>query len=105
MPVTVRSPFGGRRLNIIRLHGVLLGAHRGPQGGVSSTIETLTGCCGTLSPARILVMYLKACRHHGRGMVDTSRPEPPIGHAMVRRSGAGTDVTVAVRKPGEHRPV
>lgn len=38
-------------------------------------------------------MYLEPKRrYHGRGMVDTSRPEPPIGHAMVRRSG--TDVTV-----------
>ncbi|GAB7143709.1 3-methyl-2-oxobutanoate dehydrogenase subunit beta [Mycobacterium riyadhense] len=39
------------------------------------------------------VMYLEPKRRYqGRGIVDTSRPEPPIGHAMVRRPGA--DVTV-----------
>ncbi|WP_454561281.1 3-methyl-2-oxobutanoate dehydrogenase subunit beta [Mycobacterium haemophilum] len=39
------------------------------------------------------VMYLEPKRRYqGRGMVDTSKPEPPIGQAMVRR--AGTDVTV-----------
>ncbi|SON61513.1 3-methyl-2-oxobutanoate dehydrogenase subunit beta [Mycobacterium simulans] len=39
------------------------------------------------------VMYLEPKRRYqGRGMVDTSRPEPPIGQAMVRRPG--TDVTV-----------
>ncbi|WP_204806876.1 3-methyl-2-oxobutanoate dehydrogenase subunit beta [Mycobacterium riyadhense] len=39
------------------------------------------------------VMYLEPKRRYqGRGIVDTSRPEPPIGHAMVRRPGA--DMTV-----------
>lgn len=39
------------------------------------------------------VMYLEPKRRYqGRGMVDATRPEPPIGRAMVRRPG--TDVTV-----------
>lgn len=39
------------------------------------------------------VMYLEPKRRYqGRGLVDASRPEPPIGRAMVRRQG--TDVTV-----------
>ncbi|MDI3315606.1 MAG: 3-methyl-2-oxobutanoate dehydrogenase subunit beta [Mycobacterium sp.] len=39
------------------------------------------------------VMYLEPKRRYwGRGVVDTGRPEPPIGRAVVRR--AGTDVTV-----------
>src|SRR6516225_9023440 len=39
------------------------------------------------------VMYLEPKRRYqGRGLVDASRPEPPIGQAMVRRPG--TDVTV-----------
>jgi 2-oxoisovalerate dehydrogenase E1 component beta subunit len=39
------------------------------------------------------VMYLEPKRRYqSRGMVDTGRPEPPIGRAMVRRPG--TDVTV-----------
>lgn len=39
------------------------------------------------------VIYLEPKRRYqGRGMIDTRRPEPPIGRAMVRRPG--TDVTV-----------
>jgi 2-oxoisovalerate dehydrogenase E1 component beta subunit len=39
------------------------------------------------------VMYLEPKRRYqSRGMVDTGRPEPPIGRAMVRRPG--TDVTI-----------
>nr|WP_236055087.1 alpha-ketoacid dehydrogenase subunit beta [Mycobacterium sp. SM1] len=39
------------------------------------------------------VMYLEPKRRYwARGAVDTSRPEPPIGRAVVRRGG--TDVTV-----------
>jgi 2-oxoisovalerate dehydrogenase E1 component beta subunit len=39
------------------------------------------------------VMYLEPKRRYwARGVVDTSRPEPPIGQAAVRR--AGSDVTV-----------
>lgn len=54
MPVTVRSPrlAVSVRPNIIRLHGVLLRTPRASRWWCRRHPVTLTGCCGTLSPAR-----------------------------------------------------
>lgn len=96
MPVTVRIPsFGG--IGAAEHHSDSTESYWVHTAGLKVVVPSTPGDAYWLLRHAIAcpdpVMYLEPKRrYHGRGMVDTSRPEPPIGHAMVRRSG--TDVTV-----------
>ncbi|KAF3415966.1 transketolase, C-terminal domain protein, partial [Mycobacterium tuberculosis variant bovis] len=96
MPVTVRIPsFGG--IGAAEHHSDSTESYWVHTAGLKVVVPSTPGDAYWLLRHAIAcpdpVMYLEPKRrYHSRGMVDTSRPEPPIGHAMVRRSG--TDVTV-----------
>jgi pyruvate dehydrogenase E1 component beta subunit len=96
MPVTVRIPsFGG--IGAAEHHSESTEAYWAHTAGLKVVVPA------TPSDAYWLLRHAIACpdpvmflepkrRYWVRGVVDTSRPEPPIGRAVVRRSG--TDVTV-----------
>ena len=96
MPVTVRIPsFGG--IGAAEHHSDSTESYWAHTAGLKVVVPSdpadaywlLRHAIGCPDP----VMYLEPKRRYwGRGMVDASRPEPPIGQAMVRRPG--TDVTV-----------
>ncbi len=96
MPVTVRIPsFGG--IGAVEHHSESTESYWAHTAGLKVVVPS------TPSDAYWLLRYAITCpdpvmylepkrRYQSRGMVDTNRPEPPIGRAMVRRPG--TDVTV-----------
>jgi 2-oxoisovalerate dehydrogenase E1 component subunit beta len=96
MPVTVRIPsFGG--IGAAEHHSDSTESYWAHTAGLKVVIPS------TPADAYWLLRYAIACpdpvmylepkrRYQSRGIVDTSRPEPPIGRAIVRRPG--TDVTV-----------
>jgi 2-oxoisovalerate dehydrogenase E1 component beta subunit len=96
MPVTVRIPsFGG--IGAAEHHSDSTESYWAHTAGLKVVVPS------TPADAYWLLRYAIACpdpvmylepkrRYQSRGLVDTSRPEPPIGRAMVRRPG--TDVTV-----------
>jgi 2-oxoisovalerate dehydrogenase E1 component beta subunit len=96
MPVTVRIPsFGG--IGAVEHHSESTESYWAHTAGLKVVVpSTPSDAYWLLRHAiscRDPVMYLEPKRRYwGRGVVDTSRPEPPIGQASVRR--AGTDVTV-----------
>jgi 2-oxoisovalerate dehydrogenase E1 component beta subunit len=96
MSVTVRIPsFGG--IGAVEHHSESTESYWAHTAGLKVVVPS------TPSDAYWLLRYAIACpdpvmflepkrRYWGREVVDTTRPELPIGHAAVRR--AGTDVTV-----------
>ena len=96
MPVTLRIPsFGG--IGAIEHHSDSIESYLAHTAGLKVVVPS------TPADAYWLLRYAIACpdpvmylepkrRYQRRGMVDTGRPEPPIGQAVVRRPG--TDVTV-----------
>ncbi len=96
MPVTVRIPsFGG--IGAAEHHSDSTESYWAHTAGLKVVIPS------TPADAYWLLRYAIACpdpvmylepkrRYQSRGMVDTSRPEPPLGRAVVRRPGR--DVTV-----------
>lgn len=96
MQVTVRIPsFGG--IGAGEHHSESTEAYWAHTAGLKVVIPSTPGDAYWLLRHSIAcpdpVIYLEPKRRYqSRGLVDASRPEPPIGHAMVRRPG--TDVTV-----------
>jgi 2-oxoisovalerate dehydrogenase E1 component beta subunit len=96
MPVTVRIPsFGG--IGAAEHHSDSTESYWAHTAGLKVVVPSTPSDAYWLLrhsiSCRDPVMYLEPKRRYwGRGVVDTSRPEPPIGQAAVRR--AGTDVTV-----------
>jgi 2-oxoisovalerate dehydrogenase E1 component beta subunit len=96
MPVTVRIPsFGG--IGATEHHSDSTETYWAHTAGLKVVVPSSPSDAYWLLRQAIScpdpVMFLEPKRRYqGRGMVDTSRPEPPIGQAMVRRPG--TDVTV-----------
>ncbi|KLO25940.1 3-methyl-2-oxobutanoate dehydrogenase subunit beta [Mycobacterium haemophilum] len=96
MPVTVRIPsFGG--IGAAEHHSDSTETYWAHTAGLKVVVPSSPADAYWLLRHAIdcpdPVMYLEPKRRYqGRGMVDTSKPEPPMGQAMVRR--AGTDVTV-----------
>ncbi len=96
MPVTVRIPsFGG--IGATEHHSDSTETYWAHTAGLKVVVPSgpsdaywmLRQAISSSDP----VMFLEPKRRYqGRGMVDTGRPEPPMGQAMVRRPG--TDVTV-----------
>jgi 2-oxoisovalerate dehydrogenase E1 component beta subunit len=96
MPVTVRIPsFGG--IGAAEHHSDSTESYWAHTAGLKVVVPS------TPADAYWLLRYAIACpdpvmylepkrRYQSRGMVDTSRPEPPLGRAVVRRPG--TDVTI-----------
>ena len=96
MPVTVRIPsFGG--IGAAEHHSDSTESYWAHTAGLKVVVPSTPADAYWLLRHAIAspdpVMYLEPKRRYwGRDVVDTSRPEPAIGQAMVRRSG--TDVTV-----------
>lgn len=96
MPVTVRIPsFGG--IGAAEHHSDSTESYWAHTAGLKVVVPSSPADAYWLLRHAIAcpdpVMYLEPKRRYqGRGLVDASRPEPPIGRAMVRRQG--TDVTV-----------
>ena len=96
MPVTVRIPsFGG--IGAAEHHSDSTEAYWAHTAGLKVVVPSSPADAYWLLRHAITcpdpVMYLEPKRRYqGRGQVDVTRPEPPIGRAMVRRPG--TDVTV-----------
>jgi pyruvate dehydrogenase E1 component beta subunit len=96
MPVTVRIPsFGG--IGAAEHHSESTESYWAHTAGLKVVVPSVPADAYWLLRHAIAcpdpVMFLEPKRRYwGRGVVDTNRPEPPIGHAAVRRSG--TDVTV-----------
>lgn len=96
MPVTVRIPsFGG--IGAAEHHSDSTETYWAHTAGLKVVVPSSPADAYWLLRHAIAcpdpVMFLEPKRRYqGRGMVDTGRPEPPIGQAMVRRPG--TDVTV-----------
>jgi pyruvate dehydrogenase E1 component beta subunit len=96
MPVTVRIPsFGG--IGAAEHHSDSTESYWAHTAGLKVVVPSSPADAYWLLRHAIAcpdpVMYLEPKRRYqGRGLVDASRPEPPIGRAMVRRPG--TDVTV-----------
>src|SRR6516225_11285996 len=96
MPVTVRIPsFGG--IGAAEHHSDSTESYWAHTAGLKVVVPSSPADAYWLLRHAIAcpdpVMYLEPKRRYqGRGLVDASRPEPPIGQAMVRRPG--TDVTV-----------
>ncbi len=96
MPVTVRIPsFGG--IGAAEHHSESTEAYWAHTAGLKVVVPSTPADAYWLLRHAIAspdpVMFLEPKRRYwGRGLVDTSRPEPGIGCAMVRRSGS--DVTV-----------
>ncbi|BBZ40634.1 3-methyl-2-oxobutanoate dehydrogenase subunit beta [Mycobacterium conspicuum] len=96
MPVTVRIPsFGG--IGAAEHHSDSTESYWAHTAGLKVVVPSTPADAYWLLRHAIScpdpVMYLEPKRRYQtRGLVDTSRPEPPIGRAMVRRRG--DDVTV-----------
>lgn len=96
MPVTVRIPsFGG--IGAAEHHSDSTESYWAHTAGLKVVVPSSPADAYWLLRHAITcpdpVMYLEPKRRYqGRGLVDVTRPEPPIGQAMVRRPG--TDVTV-----------
>lgn len=96
MPVTVRIPsFGG--IGAAEHHSESTESYWAHTAGLKVVVPSTPADAYWLLrhaiSCRDPVMFLEPKRRYwGRGVVDTSRPEPPIGQAAVRR--VGTDVTV-----------
>jgi pyruvate dehydrogenase E1 component beta subunit len=96
MPVTVRIPsFGG--IGAAEHHSDSTESYWAHTAGLKVVVPSTPADAYWLLRYAITcpdpVMYLEPKRRYqSRGMVDTGRPEPPIGRARVRRPG--TDVTV-----------
>ncbi|MCV7198590.1 3-methyl-2-oxobutanoate dehydrogenase subunit beta [Mycobacterium angelicum] len=96
MPVTVRIPsFGG--IGAAEHHSESTEAYWAHTAGLKVVVPSNPGDAYWLLRDAIAcpdpVIYLEPKRRYqGRGFVDTTAPQPPIGQAMVRRPG--TDVTV-----------
>lgn len=96
MPVTVRIPsFGG--IGAAEHHSDSTESYWAHTAGLKVVVPSSPADAYWLLRHAITcpdpVMFLEPKRRYqGRGPVDVTRPEPPIGQAMVRR--AGTDVTV-----------
>jgi len=96
MPVTVRIPsFGG--IGAAEHHSESTEAYWAHTAGLKVVVPSNPGDAYWLLRDAIAcpdpVIYLEPKRRYqSRGLVDTSRPQPPIGQAMVCRPG--TDVTV-----------
>ncbi|MCV7380509.1 alpha-ketoacid dehydrogenase subunit beta [Mycobacterium alsense] len=96
MPVTVRIPsFGG--IGAAEHHSESTESYWAHTAGLKVVVPSNPADAYWLLRHAIAcpdpVMFLEPKRRYqGRGAVDTGRPEPPIGRAMVRRPGR--DVTV-----------
>ncbi|GFG75275.1 3-methyl-2-oxobutanoate dehydrogenase subunit beta [Mycobacterium botniense] len=96
MPVTVRIPsFGG--IGAVEHHSDSTESYWAHTAGLKVVVPSTPADAYWLLRHAIAcrdpVMFLEPKRRYwGRDVVDTTRPEPPIGQATVRR--AGTDVTV-----------
>ncbi|MGH3635195.1 3-methyl-2-oxobutanoate dehydrogenase subunit beta [Mycobacterium sp.] len=96
MPVTVRIPsFGG--IGAVEHHSESTESYWAHTAGLKVVVPSTPSDAYWLLRHAITcrdpVMFLEPKRRYwGRELVDTTRPEPPIGHAKIRR--AGTDVTV-----------
>ncbi|OBJ01287.1 2-oxoisovalerate dehydrogenase [Mycobacterium alsense] len=96
MPVTVRIPsFGG--IGAAEHHSESTESYWAHTAGLKVVVPSNPADAYWLLRHAIAcpdpVMFLEPKRRYqGRGVVDTDRPEPPIGRAMVRRPGR--DVTV-----------
>jgi len=96
MPVTVRIPsFGG--IGAAEHHSESTESYWAHTPGLKVVVPSTPADAYWLLrhaiSCRDPVMFLEPKRRYwGRGVVDTSQPEPPIGQAAVRRVGA--DVTV-----------
>jgi 2-oxoisovalerate dehydrogenase E1 component beta subunit len=96
MPVTVRIPsFGG--IGATEHHSDSTETYWAHTAGLKVVVPSSPADAYWLLRQAIAcpdpVMFLEPKRRYqGRGMVDTTRPEPAIGQAVVRRPG--TDVTV-----------
>ncbi|MGH3967309.1 MAG: 3-methyl-2-oxobutanoate dehydrogenase subunit beta [Mycobacterium sp.] len=96
MPVTVRIPsFGG--IGAVEHHSESTESYWAHTAGLKVVVPSTPSDSYWLLRHAITcrdpVMFLEPKRRYwGRGLVDTTKPEPPIGQAKIRR--AGTDVTV-----------
>ena len=96
MAVTIRIPsFGG--IGAAEHHSESTEAYWAHTAGVKVVVPSTPADAYWLlrhaidCPDPVLFLEPKR-RYWGRGLVDTTKPEPPLGRAMVRRPG--TDVTV-----------
>ena len=96
MPVTVRIPsFGG--IGAVEHHSESTESYWAHTAGLKVVVPATPSDAYWLLRHAITcpdpVMFLEPKRRYwGREVVDTTRPEPPIGRATIRR--VGTDVTV-----------